>query len=66
MPKKLRSGGQGTHPIRLQWDEKKAFGEELHDKKPPVCVFAQCSTAGRGSQTLDLRPGGYYNKTVKG
>ena len=66
---KLRVGGagqKGAHPVRTQGNEKKAFGEELHDKKPPVCVFAQCSTAGRGSQTLDLRPGGYYNKAVKG
>jgi hypothetical protein len=34
MPKKLRSGGQGVHPIRLQRDEKKAFGQKLHEGPP--------------------------------
>jgi hypothetical protein len=37
MPKKLRSGEQGAYPIRLQRDEKKAFGQKLHDVNPPIC-----------------------------
>ena len=40
MPKKLRSGEQGAHPIRLQQeqqDEKKAFGQKLYDVNPPIC-----------------------------
>ena len=36
----LRVGGageQGAHPIRLQRDEKKTFGQKLHDVNPPIC-----------------------------
>ena len=28
--------------------------------------WRSAAQAGQGSQTLDLRPGGYYNKFVKG
>lgn len=64
MPKKLRSGGQGAHPIRLQRDEKKAFGQKLHDVKPSDLFLPSVAQPENGVKSLDFLSGGYYNKFV--
>ena len=49
-PNEFRVGGagqKGAHPIGLQGDEKKTFGDKLHGKTSGL-YFAQCSTSRAG------------------
>ena len=41
------AGQKGAHPIGLQGDEKKTFGDKLHGKTSGL-YFAQCSTSRAG------------------
>lgn len=55
----LRVGGagqKGAHPIRLQGDEKKTFGDKLHDKTSGLRFCPVQHKPGRGVKRLTYAP----------